>query len=836
MAPLDRREVEEMIARAISQIKKEADKALNTEICKLSDKIKQPEEERKQMEEQIKVLTDERDKWKVAHADIQQEFTRELHRMQEDIHHLRGAFSKGHHEDLYWGTYRSNLYLGVRARVPKSLLAGLMWISVDSNGMLAVRHTCEASNNMKRYGWLRHDGRSFGYQEILDGNTLLKTTFVKKKFSSSGYGGDWVVRVGVEDISEESSEKIRILLFYVADEAGGSLKLHSNDRQGTRLVSGTMKDAGQWSLHVTGMAKEDMCYMSYSTEHLHNITTLVSHVLQFQARRTGRLQLPDSMQSFSNVAIFQVDGNVPFEIDFVYASGGDSDISATEARVEQLSGLNLNNEIAKRELAFEKQFQQTFGLKEKGFKDRYLEAGRAALSNLLGGIGYFYGRSRIAVPFDPQVESSSEVFWHYWPAALYTAVPSRSMFPRGFLWDEGFHQLLIRRWDKKISLEIIANWLDLMNVDGWIPREQILGKEARSKVPEEFVLQHTSNANPPTLFLAIQDYLSTLSEESPSNFGGEDRAFLESSFPRLQAWFNWFNTSQVGKLPGSYFWHGRDADTDRELNAKVLSSGLDDYPRSSHPSSDERHLDLRCWMALAAKSMTRISSLLGKDSSDYKRMAQELTDMDLLNKLHYDTRSGRYYDFGNHTEKVKLAWKVWQDPKTGYVRQDLVRSVQGRPSLRLVPHFGYVSLFPFIMELIPADSPVLKNHLDLIVDEKLLWTTYGLRSLATTSSMYMAYNTQHDPPYWRGPVWININYLVLRALYHYSEEPGPYKDAASQIYTQLRENLIRNVVESYYDSGYLWEQYDNAANGRGKGAHPFTGWTSLILLIMAEAY
>ncbi|MCO5605021.1 hypothetical protein L7F22_059197 [Adiantum nelumboides] len=91
MAPLDKREVEEMIARAISQVKKEADKELNTEMRKLSDKIKQLEEERKQMEEQIKVLTDERDKWKIAHANIQQEFTRELHRMQEDIHHLRGA-------------------------------------------------------------------------------------------------------------------------------------------------------------------------------------------------------------------------------------------------------------------------------------------------------------------------------------------------------------------------------------------------------------------------------------------------------------------------------------------------------------------------------------------------------------------------------------------------------------------------------------------------------------------------------------------------------------------------------------------------------------------------
>lgn len=35
-----------------------------------------------------------------------------------------------------------------------------------------------------------------------------------------------------------------------------------------------------------------------------------------------------------------------------------------------------------------------------------------------------------------------------------------------------------RRWDANISMDIIGHWLDLMNVDGWIPREQILGAEA----------------------------------------------------------------------------------------------------------------------------------------------------------------------------------------------------------------------------------------------------------------------------------------------------------------------------------------------------------------------
>jgi mannosyl-oligosaccharide glucosidase len=34
-------------------------------------------------------------------------------------------------QSLLWGPYRSNLYFGVRPRIPKSLMTGLLWAKVD---------------------------------------------------------------------------------------------------------------------------------------------------------------------------------------------------------------------------------------------------------------------------------------------------------------------------------------------------------------------------------------------------------------------------------------------------------------------------------------------------------------------------------------------------------------------------------------------------------------------------------------------------------------------------------------------------------------------------------
>lgn len=135
-------------------------------------------------------------------------------------------FQGEHRESLYWGTYRPQVYLGIRARTPKSLMAGLMWLGVK-DGQYLLRHTCQMSDELSSYGWLRHDGRKYGHQVIVDQDLTMTTTFLKSWGSGSGYGGDWAIRFDVRSdrYPDDNSLKIFHLFFYMADEGGHTLKL-----------------------------------------------------------------------------------------------------------------------------------------------------------------------------------------------------------------------------------------------------------------------------------------------------------------------------------------------------------------------------------------------------------------------------------------------------------------------------------------------------------------------------------------------------------------------------------------------------------------------------------
>ena len=71
-----------------------------------------------------------------------------------------------------------------------------------------------------------------------------------------------------------------------------------------------------------------------------------------------------------------------------------------------------------------------------------------ALSNILGGIGYFHGSIKQKQKKNKDEKDTQK-------KGLFTATPCRSYFARGFLWDEGFHQLIISKWDLELSLDMV---------------------------------------------------------------------------------------------------------------------------------------------------------------------------------------------------------------------------------------------------------------------------------------------------------------------------------------------------------------------------------------------
>jgi len=486
---------------------------------------------------------------------------------------------------------------------------------------------------------------------------------------------------------------------------------------------------------------------------------------------------------------------------------------------------------------FDARFSEIFPVEEK-MGSAYMNMARYALSNMLGTVGFFHGNAKHATgPINP--ETGKPLSESKGPYSLLSGVPCRTKFPRGFLWDEGFHQLLIRKWDSDLSKTILSYWFSLADKNGWIPREQILGDEARSFVPAEFVDQHPHHANPPTLFFALEKFIDealevknvidvSLEAHQVTNAiipnitqEHEHYPFIESTYPDIKRHYQWFLRTQEGVVPGSFRWRGRETN-------HTLSSGLDDYPRGTfEPQKTERHLDLYCWIFMMTRTMHKYALFLNKqdDASVFqKRMESMKVNFD---HFHYSEELKWYADFVGPRKSGDNADK-----------HDPMINEEGYST-----HIGYVSLFPVISHLVDPQHALYKRSLKIIKSSKVgLWSKHGLRSLSKNDPLY-----GEAENYWRGPVWMNINYLVLRALHENfnvnleedekveASKESELSSITQKVYESLRKNVIRTVQNGFLRKKTLFEQYDGE-NGHPKGTSPFTGWTSLIVQIMSESY
>ena len=762
--------------------------------------------------------------------------------------------SAEHNRSLFWGTYRPHLLAGVRSRQPRSLLVGIAWY--DETGQLPVRHTAEDGDDLL-FRWDVHDGRFYGRQTIVDRRYGLDMTV---RFVKTSDGAGWALRV---DGKRAVNFPLRFVVYFISElgakTEGGRLSLRSAT-DALALNPDTLVPGDGFSpdpsLHVTGALDEagDRKFRAVVSD-LHGswqegpwtasrTTRDPTSAFNLDVRHGGQKfteggQPRRGAKAFAGYNAIRLEkrlsGNIRVEVSLAELPTAGSDEPFVDPFADPCA---TGQAMQRREALFHQRFNAAFDWDTEvadlarfaaqatpDVLDRPMPPAStlrlmasSGLSNLLGGIGFWHGEYWVdeadreheeAEGLRNPRENTRRPSAHG-PLTLFSGVPSRAKFPRGFLWDEGFHQLLVAVWDAALSKDVVLHWLGCMDpATGWIPREQILGGEPRTRVPEQFVAQHRTHTNPPAMVLQIQRFA-----QAAVNAGGDDDGFLQKALPPLEKWVAYLLRSQCG---GSRDCHVKPLAASQQSNASylfrwrsrngyhLLASGLDDYPRPvcRYPWN-ELHLDLTCWAGMMVRTVDTIRAATHATTG----VSGTANDAPLLP------------EFGAHLSEI-----FWDPANRRFA--DVTGCTNNRTSPKYHSQFvGYVSLFPMLTMVL--DDAEKAAAIVRMADRELLGQ-YGLQSLSNASRKKLG---KHDD-YWTGPIWVNLNYLMLRALkLKYITLVGP---EAQRLYDKLRARLVQNIGSEFVRTGKLWENYDYAT-GRGRGTAPFTGWTTLVLAAIAEHF
>ncbi|EON96956.1 putative mannosyl-oligosaccharide glucosidase protein [Phaeoacremonium minimum UCRPA7] len=728
---------------------------------------------------------------------------------------------------------------------------GLMWGNGESSDALvkSLRDTCEKDDDIK-FGWTVYDTRSGGIQTINDTSIDVDVT---TSFIKTPDGKSWGVRVdgapkrratktavifhlALEDMPDPSAAEspTKYVRCEPADTPAG------ND-QVIAVCTGEDPSLGGFEIQVINVAQGNIVegpaiksiqVPESSTWQAKSVLT--SQIKAASSAAPGGAGLPSGHRT-ANMHFLQAVFEGPFEIDLIYYS---------KSTTKTITSANFAGKVDEIRTMYQQRINNVFpwvAPYHPPFEPEHVSFEQSLLSNLLGGLGYFHGDSKVDLTHAKAYEEEKPDFWKDTasamaqaeittaePTSLLSHTPSRSSFARGFLWDEGFHLLPVVEWDLDLAVSVLRSWYNLMDSDGWIAREQILGPEARSKVPEEFQVQYPHHANPltftalvlPMILDKIDNQTSYLGRPSQHLASPEtSEKLLRELYPLLVRQYDWFRRTQAGDFSDAYTrpnetipdegyrWRGRTPEL-------TLTSGLDDSPRANVPHPAELHVDALSWVGASARTLTRIAKYLGEDG-DAKMYGKQAKNIEHnLDVLHYDPVGRIYCDStvlfkSDSKDDSKDETKV--DPKGEY---------------KQVCHIGYISLIPFLTGHLGADHPNLNAVLGLLNDPNKIWSPYGIRSLSIKEDKY----GQGDD-YWRGAVWMNINVLAVLRLNEIGRWPGKEQKWVQKLAQQLRRRILAKVFDSWYDTGFVWEQYSDVT-GHGRRGKGFTGWTASLLLLM----
>ncbi len=481
-------------------------------------------------------------------------------------------------------------------------------------------------------------------------------------------------------------------------------------------------------------------------------------------------------------------------------------------------------------------------------------------------------------PLNPTARRVRNEQWFHMVNSDVISMPDKWEYPWYAAWDLAFHVIPLGL----VDLDFAKQQLDLML------REMYLHPSGQVPAYE----WNFGDVNPPVHAMSAL----LIYEQEKALRGQGDVEFLKRVFTKLVLNFTW--------------WVNRKDRTGRNVFEGGFL-GLDNigvFDRSAPlPTGGYiEQADGTAWMAMFCQNMAEIAVELAVHDRTYEAMAQKFTEhffwiasaMNQMGALHqglWDEEDGFYYDMlrlpDGSAQRLKVRSMVGllplcattviekrQREMVPQVVQKIQERVEKMPAIRKFIHPtgpGHLGVNERgILAMVNPER--LRRILSKMLDENEFLGPYGIRSLSryhldhpyVLNAGGSEYRVQYMPAEsdsgmfggnsnWRGPVWMPVNLLLLRALrqfylYHgdsFKVECPTGSGRMMNLY-QVANEIARRLVsiflrqengrrpvyggtekfqaDPHFRNLILFYEYFHGDNGAGLGANHQTGWTGTI--------
>ena len=280
--------------------------------------------------------------------------------------------------------------------------------------------------------------------------------------------------------------------------------------------------------------------------------------------------------------------------------------------------------------------------------------------------------------------------------------------------------------------------------------------------------------------MARPEYISDVTQPPVIAWGAwivyeksRDKEFLKTVLKNNKKFLLWCQNNRRKTEKELYSWH-----TNPELNNRCDESGMDNSPRFD-TDSDLYAIDFSCYMANEARFMKKIADELGdKENADL---------------------------FGSWYEQIKnhINSSLWCEEEGFYYDYDITKNCLHK--VQSVSSF--LTVFSGV-----CSNDKCEKLIEHLMNPEEFGTEFPIPTISKKDSTF-------GTDMWRGPVWINYNYMIAKGLEDYGQ---------IDLSNELKSNTLSIINEWYNRTGTIFEFYDSenrippyCFNRKGKVYEPY---------------